>query len=64
LSNDAITSVLVGVETVEQMLENLLLFEKGPLDPGLIEKIVESVPRFPESVVRPCLWNTGGMGSS
>ncbi|MEN8255585.1 MAG: hypothetical protein ABFR33_08960, partial [Verrucomicrobiota bacterium] len=49
-------SVLIGVDSVEQLRENAALMQRGPLDQDLIGKIDECVPDFPDSVVRPGLW--------
>jgi aryl-alcohol dehydrogenase-like predicted oxidoreductase len=57
ISNNDITSVLVGVDSVEQMNSNLELFAKGPLPHDVLKEIDSSVPDFPEVIVRPCLWN-------
>lgn len=56
LSFPAITSVLIGVDSVEQLRENAAMMQRGPLDRGLIQKIDECVPDFPDSIVRPGLW--------
>jgi aryl-alcohol dehydrogenase-like predicted oxidoreductase len=56
LSNDAITSVLTGVDTVEQLRQNVLLFNKGSLSKEVLKAIKGIVPVFEERVVRPTLW--------
>lgn len=56
LSFPAITSVLIGVETVDQVEDNANTALKGPLDPGLVKEIQAAVPDFPEDIVRPSLW--------
>lgn len=60
LSNPAITSVLTGVDTVEQVQENLRLAALGPLPADVLGRVRECVPDLPESLVRPALWNTRG----
>ncbi len=57
LSFPAITSVLIGVDSVEQLRENAAMAKRGPLEESLLKKIDECVPEFPEAVVRPVLWN-------
>ena len=57
LSNPAVTSVLTGVDSVEQMRENLRLASLGPLSQELISHIHECVPLLPEPVIRPALWS-------
>ena len=51
------TSVLTGVDTPEQLLENCRLAEKGPLPQELLQKVIDTVPLLPESLIRPKLWN-------
>jgi len=57
LSIDGMTCAVVGVETVEQMRENIRLFSKGPLDRVLVQAIADSVPELPESVLNPRKWS-------
>lgn len=56
LSSPAITSVLIGVDSVGQLRENAAMAQRGPLEESLLKKIEECVPEFPESIVRPALW--------
>jgi len=56
LSFPAIDSVLIGVDNVSQLKENIAIATKGPLPSDLIHRINESVPDFPETIVRPALW--------
>jgi len=58
LSNPAVSSVLTGVDTVEQMRENLRLAALGPLPADVLGRVRDCVPHLPESLVRPALWNT------
>ena len=51
------TSVLTGVDTPGQLLENCRLAEKGPLPQELLQKVIDTVPLLPESLIRPKLWN-------
>ncbi len=57
LSIPGATSVLVGVDSVEQMRQNLALFSKGPLDAGLVRAIDDAVPDLPEAVITPYFWS-------
>ncbi|WP_373649351.1 aldo/keto reductase [Schlesneria sp. DSM 10557] len=57
LSQDAVTSVLVGVETVEQVEENLARFERGPLPPDLFNAIQSESFDLPELIVTPGMWS-------
>jgi len=57
LSNPARSSVLTGVDNVEQLRHNLQLMEKGPLAAVLYQKIREAVPLLEEKIIRPHLWN-------
>ena len=56
LTKKEITCVLTGVDSVEQLQENLALFAKGKLNPELAETIEKIVPEFAETIVRPSLW--------
>ncbi len=60
LSNPAIASVLTGVDTVEQMRENLRLVALGPLPADVLGRVRACVPELPEALIRPALWNTRG----
>jgi aryl-alcohol dehydrogenase-like predicted oxidoreductase len=51
------TCTVVGVETVEQMRENIELFEKGPLERELFEAVVAAVPELPEKILSPTHWS-------
>lgn len=57
LSNPAISGVLVGVDTAEQLHENLQAAALGPLSADLLQTIDAIVPDFPEIMVRPALWH-------
>lgn len=56
LSFRGITSVLIGVDSVEQLQENARMAERGPLPPDLLANIASLVPDFPEAIVRPRCW--------
>jgi aryl-alcohol dehydrogenase-like predicted oxidoreductase len=58
LSNTAIASVLTGVDTTEQVRENLRLAAQGPLSADLLARVRACVPDLPESLIRPALWKT------
>jgi len=60
LSNPAVTSVLTGVDTAEQLCENLRLAALGPLPEDVLRRVRECSSELPESLVRPALWNTRG----
>lgn len=51
-----ITSLVVGVDTVDQMRENAALFSKGPLAPDLHTAVIQSVPDLPEAILAPTNW--------
>ena len=57
LSFPAITSVLIGVDSIEQLRENAAMAKRGPLEESLLKKIDECVPEFPEEILRPTCWN-------
>lgn len=53
---DGITCVIAGVETVEQALDNLLLFSQGPLPADLLAAIRATACDLPESLITPGQW--------
>lgn len=56
LCNSAITSVLTGVDSSEQLKQNVKLFNKGPLPEEVLSKAEKIVPHLPEELIRPILW--------
>jgi aryl-alcohol dehydrogenase-like predicted oxidoreductase len=57
LSLPGVTSVLTGVETVEQMETNARIAAKGPLPLEVTRQIDEAVPDLSETIVpSPWLW--------
>lgn len=56
LGLDGVASVVVGVETPEQMAQNLKLCAAGPLGDDLMARVAEAVPQLPDIVVMPTLW--------
>lgn len=52
-----ITSVLIGVDTVEQLRQNASMMQRGPLESSLLAQIDACVPDFPETIVRPSCWS-------
>jgi aryl-alcohol dehydrogenase-like predicted oxidoreductase len=57
LSLSGVTSVLTGVETVEQMQANIDIVAQGPLPPEIITEIDEAVPDLSETItLSPWLW--------
>ena len=57
LSFSGKVSVLTGVDTPEQLLENCRMAEKGPLAPDLFKAVSETVPLLSEQLIRPKMWN-------
>jgi len=60
LSNPAVASVLTGVDTPEQMRENLRVAALGPLPAAVLDRVQACVPDLPEPLVRPALWGRSG----
>ncbi|OFX16347.1 MAG: hypothetical protein A2Z18_10170 [Armatimonadetes bacterium RBG_16_58_9] len=52
-----VTSLVLGVDSVDQMRENIELFSKGPLEPDVAAAVVDAVPDLPESIVSPRKWS-------
>jgi aryl-alcohol dehydrogenase-like predicted oxidoreductase len=57
LSQPGDTGVLFGVDSLEQLRENLKLAEKGPLPADLFAAVKAAVPLLPETLIRPHCWN-------
>jgi len=51
-----LTSILVGVESLDQMRKNLDIFAKGPLPADLMQAVVASVPSLPDAILDPRFW--------
>jgi len=60
LSLSGVSSVLVGVETVSQIQDNLVMSDRGPLDTDLLTAIDASIPELPETLITPKLWPRPG----
>lgn len=56
LSEECVTCILTGVETVEQVRENLQMFDRGPLPGDLLAAVEAAVPELPEALITPALW--------
>lgn len=56
LSNPDFTCILSGVDTPEQLLENMRIVQKGALPENLLQKIAGIVPELPEELIRPLNW--------
>ncbi|MEI8247735.1 MAG: hypothetical protein WCI51_18005, partial [Lentisphaerota bacterium] len=57
LSNPAITSVLTGVDNIEQLRQNLQLMGKAALPAALYREAKAAVSLLEEKIIRPSLWN-------
>ena len=53
LSIDGLTCGVLGVDSVQQMRQNIELFSHGPLEPALLSAIAEATAGLPEKVFRP-----------
>lgn len=53
---DGITRVLVGVESIDQMRDNIKLISAAPLPDDLRERIHQVVPELPEHIINPVKW--------
>lgn len=51
-----LTSILVGVESMDQMRENLALFAKGPLPPDLMQAVAATALSLPDAILDPWRW--------
>ncbi len=57
LSLGGVTCLVVGAETEAQVRRNAALFERGPLEPGLVRRIAEMVPDLPDRILYPGNWS-------
>lgn len=57
LTIDGAGCVLVGVDTVEQMRENIAMFSKGPLDLELMTAVTQAVPTLADTILMPNKWS-------
>ena len=56
LGIDVATSILIGVETVEQVRENLRLAERGPLSADILAEVAAMADDVPQHLVNPIGW--------
>lgn len=56
LSNEDYSSMLIGVDSAEQLKQNVALAAKGVLPVDILQRIREIVPAFPENIIRPGKW--------
>ena len=54
-----VTCIITGVESPDQIRQNIAQFSKGPLEANLVAAVVQVVPALPERVVSPFLWSKG-----
>lgn len=57
LGVEGITSLVIGVDSVDQMRENIALFGKGPLEADLQSAITDAVPDLSEKILFPGNWS-------
>lgn len=57
LGIEGATSVVIGMETVEQVQQNVRIFEQGPLPPDLVAAIDAAVPELSEKILHPFNWS-------
>lgn len=57
LSLPGITSVLTGVETKEQVEQNLAMFSRGNLSEDVMSAIHKVSGELPESIITPSMWS-------
>jgi aryl-alcohol dehydrogenase-like predicted oxidoreductase len=56
LSQEGVTAVLTGAESLAQVQENIRLFDHGPLDPATLAAAQAVVPDLPEKLITPSMW--------
>ena len=57
LSLPGITSILTGVETREQVQQNLAMFSKGKLSEDIMAAIHQNAAELPELLITPSMWS-------
>ena len=57
LSQQGVMCVITGVESHDQVRQNIALFSKGVLDASLLTALALAVPELPEAIVTPRLWS-------
>ena len=62
LSQPGVTSVIAGVETIEQVRDNLALFNRGPLPDELRRQVDTVRTELPEEAITPSRWPTLSVG--
>ncbi len=60
LSIPEIDGVLTGVDTLEQLQQNMALAARGPLPEDVMAEILAIVPELPERLIRPSIWGRKG----
>lgn len=56
LGTNGLTCVIVGVDTTEQLCQNIEIFSKEPLDLSLIRVISQIAPDLPDDILMPNKW--------
>jgi aryl-alcohol dehydrogenase-like predicted oxidoreductase len=56
LTLDETTCLVIGVETVDQVKDNLRLFGRGPLPADVMAAVDCAVPELPAEILTPSLW--------
>lgn len=58
LSLKGVSAVIVGVERLEQFLENEAILREGPLPTPLLDEVLALLPDLPETITTPTLWES------
>ena len=56
---DWVDGIIIGMETYDQLLENLMLFSKDPLTVSQYEELIACRPYISERTLNPSLWSVG-----
>ena len=54
---EEITSLVIGIEEVDQLKENIELLKLPKIDENLKDEILKNFANMPEEVINPTLWN-------
>ncbi len=56
LSQAGVTCVLTGIETLDQVQDNLAIFDRGPLPSDVLTSVTATIPQLAEALVTPSQW--------
>lgn len=55
-ANPAVSRLVLGVDTTDQLLANVDLVARAPLDPDQVDRVERAFGELPEQLLNPALW--------